>query len=75
MNPIMIPILWHDAKTDPPEISGQYAVVFHTSLCCPWERHTYESGEWRNERGRVVERGDPYYPVMWADIITPDEWE
>ncbi len=68
-------ILWHNTKTDPPKRNGKYAVVFHTSLCCPWERYTYENGEWRDELGYAMKPDDLYYPVMWAEIITPDEWE
>lgn len=68
-------ILWHDTKTDPPKRNGQYAVVFHASLCCPWERHTYENGKWRSELGYVIKPDELYLPTMWAKIITPDGWD
>ena len=68
-------ILWHNTKTDPPKRNGQYAVVFHASLCCPWARHTYENGKWRSELGYVIKPDELYFPTMWDKIITPDEWD
>lgn len=66
-------MMWHNTKTDPPKKSGQYAVVFRESLCCPWEKYTYLDGEWRNENGVVVPSNDLYYPTWWMEIVGPDD--